>query len=186
VSKIKGWAAEPLLKLGKNGRKDRVETRLDFEGSLNESDLNITGAALRFIRNGFGTAERASFEPWHSFRRKRGATESIFHNNNPRRSITATTFGILRETISRWRDDESPRMAASLAYYTTFAMVPLLILAIAIAGLALGHDAAQGRIVEQIGGVVASKVQPRSKVRSKPRTTIARGGCSPVFSELLL
>jgi membrane protein len=37
--------------------------------------------------------------------------------------------------------DGAPRMAAALSYYTTFSMAPLLILAISIAGLLLGHDA---------------------------------------------
>ena len=48
-------------------------------------------------------------------------------------------------------------MAAALAYYTAFSMAPLLILAIAIAGLVLGRDAAQGKIVEQIGGLVGQQ-----------------------------
>ena len=48
-------------------------------------------------------------------------------------------------------------MSAALAYYTAFSMAPLLILAIAIAGLVLGRDAAQGKIVEQIGGLVGQQ-----------------------------
>jgi membrane protein len=42
-------------------------------------------------------------------------------------------------------------------YHTTFSMAPLLILAISIAGLLLGHDAAQGKIMEEIGGLVGPK-----------------------------
>jgi membrane protein len=48
-------------------------------------------------------------------------------------------------------------MAAALSYYTAFSMAPLLILAISIAGLALGREAAQGKIIEQIGGLVGPK-----------------------------
>jgi membrane protein len=48
-------------------------------------------------------------------------------------------------------------MAAALSYYTTFSLAPLLILAISIAGLLLGHDAAQGKIMDQIGGLVGPK-----------------------------
>src|SRR5580704_13452377 len=48
-------------------------------------------------------------------------------------------------------------MAAALSYYTVFSMAPLLILAISIAGLVLGRDAAQGKIVEQIGGLVGKQ-----------------------------
>jgi membrane protein len=67
------------------------------------------------------------------------------------------TLRLLKETFSRWSADAAPRMAAALAYYTAFSIAPLLILAIAIAGLLLGHEAAQGKIVEQIGGLVGQQ-----------------------------
>jgi len=66
-------------------------------------------------------------------------------------------FGLTKETLRRWTEDAAPRMAAALAYYTAFSMAPLLILAISIAGFALGREAAQGKIVEQIGGLVGGK-----------------------------
>jgi len=59
--------------------------------------------------------------------------------------------------LSRWSGDGAPRMAAALSYYTAFSIAPLLILAISIAGLLLGHDAAQGKIIEEIGGLVGPK-----------------------------
>src|SRR3954452_16361163 len=45
-------------------------------------------------------------------------------------------------------------MGAALAYYTAFSIAPLLIIAIAVAGLFFGRDAAQEAIVGQLGGLV--------------------------------
>ena len=57
----------------------------------------------------------------------------------------------LREIVDEWQRDGALNLGAALAYYTLFAMAPLLVLVIAIAGLAFGRAAAQGEIVSQIG-----------------------------------
>lgn len=62
--------------------------------------------------------------------------------------------GLLRETFAEWNEDKAARLGAALAYYTVFSLAPLLIIATAIAGLAFGQQAAQGRIVGQIQGLV--------------------------------
>ena len=51
-------------------------------------------------------------------------------------------------------DDNVPRLGASLAYYTLFAIAPVLLVAIAIAGLAFGAEAVRGEIVGQIDQLV--------------------------------
>jgi uncharacterized protein DUF748/virulence factor BrkB len=155
TTSIKAWAAEAVVKLGKNKPKDRIATRLDFEGSLDDPELNITDAISIFFRNSFLTAERALLENriWFS-RAGRTADEVEIHTGNEPRSRAALAFALLKETFNRWSEDAAPRMAAALSYYTVFSMAPLLILAISIAGLVLGRDAAQGKIVEQISGLV--------------------------------
>src|SRR5690349_10358041 len=42
---------------------------------------------------------------------------------------------LLKTAATTWKDDRAPKMAAALAYYTAFAVAPLLIIAIAVAGL---------------------------------------------------
>jgi membrane protein len=83
--------------------------------------------------------------------------EVEIHDGTKPRSKAGVVFGLLKEAFSRWSEDSSPRMAAALSYYTVFSMAPLLILAIAVAGLVLGREAAQGKIVEQIGGLVGKQ-----------------------------
>ncbi len=67
-----------------------------------------------------------------------------------------TAVTLVKETFAAWLDHRAPRLSAALAYYTVFSLAPLLIILIAIAGLAFGEAAAQGRIVERIEGVVGA------------------------------
>src|ERR1041384_2476124 len=49
-----------------------------------------------------------------------------------------TIFSLLKTASSEWSKDNVPRMGAALAYYTIFSLAPLLVIAIAVAGLAFG------------------------------------------------
>jgi membrane protein len=80
--------------------------------------------------------------------------------------------GLLKTAYSEWSKDKAPRMGAALAYYTIFSLAPLLIIAVAIAGLAFGMQAAQGEIAGQIQGLVgrdgAKAIQAMIQSAHKP------------------
>jgi membrane protein len=57
-------------------------------------------------------------------------------------------------TFRGWSEDKAPKLAAALAYYSCFALPPLLVIAIWVAGAAFGKDAAMGEVVTQIEGLV--------------------------------
>lgn len=59
--------------------------------------------------------------------------------------------------IKGWSSDDVPRLGASLAYYTLFAISPILIIVIAIAGTVYGPDAVRGQIVGEIGGLIGQQ-----------------------------
>jgi membrane protein len=63
----------------------------------------------------------------------------------------------LKQTASDWLDDKAPRLAASLALYTLLSLAPLLILAVSVAALLFGEDAARGQIAQQLSGVLGDK-----------------------------
>lgn len=65
-------------------------------------------------------------------------------------------FDLIMDTVKEWQDDQASRLAAALSYYTTFSLAPLLILVIAIAGLAGGRDAAQGLVMTQVEDLVGT------------------------------
>ena len=58
-----------------------------------------------------------------------------------------------------WKEDRASRLAAALAYYTIFSLAPLLVIAIAVAGLLWQRDAAQQAVLNQIGGLVGAQGQ---------------------------
>lgn len=61
---------------------------------------------------------------------------------------------LLKEAASQWSEDKAPRMGAALAYYGVFSLAPLLLLAIAVAGLVFGEQAARGEVLGQIQSTV--------------------------------
>jgi len=83
-------------------------------------------------------------------------------------------LGIFKQTISEFIADKVPRLGAALAYYTIFSLAPLLLIVIAIAGLAFGHDAAQGKIFDQLRGALgpntAAGIQDMVKNAAKPKS----------------
>jgi membrane protein len=61
---------------------------------------------------------------------------------------------IIKNAAAWWWNDDIPHLGAAISYYTVFALAPILIVAIGIAGLAFGADAVRGEIVGQIEGLV--------------------------------
>ncbi len=65
-------------------------------------------------------------------------------------------WSVLSDTFSKWNEHKAIRLGAALAYFAIFAIAPVLIIAIAIAGLVYGRAATEGNIVRSISGVVGS------------------------------
>jgi membrane protein len=63
-------------------------------------------------------------------------------------------WDLIRKSVWAWVDDYAPSMGAALAYYTLFSLAPLLIIAIAVAGLVFGQEAARGEIIAQIQNLI--------------------------------
>lgn len=68
----------------------------------------------------------------------------------------ADVWSIAKETAEDWVDDDASRLAASLAFYTLLSLAPLVIIAVAIAGMVLGQEAARGQIAGELGAIVGS------------------------------
>jgi membrane protein len=61
---------------------------------------------------------------------------------------------LAKAAIAAWSEDYAPSMGAALAYYTLFSIAPLLLIAISIAGLVFGEQAARGEIFGELRGLV--------------------------------
>ncbi|HEY4999342.1 MAG TPA: YhjD/YihY/BrkB family envelope integrity protein, partial [Usitatibacter sp.] len=85
-------------------------------------------------------------------------------------------WSLAKESVSRWIDDFAPSMGAALSYYTIFSIAPLLLIVIAIAGLAFGDAAASGALFGQLRGMLgdegAAVAQRLVASAQEPRTSI--------------
>ena len=83
-------------------------------------------------------------------------------------------LNLVKDTFREWREDGANRLAAALAYYTTFSLAPLLVLIIAIAGLAGGREAAQTQTMAQVEDLLGAEgrefVQGMIESASRPST----------------
>lgn len=61
---------------------------------------------------------------------------------------------LVKSTFSAWSEDNVPRLGASLAYYTALSLAPLIVVVLAVAGLAFGQDAVRGQLVWEIQDIV--------------------------------
>jgi membrane protein len=119
------------------------------------------------------------------------------------RTVTAPHIGphlawdLIKETAASWKRDYAPSMGAAIAYYTAFSIAPLLLIAIAVAGLVFGVDAARGEVVTQLQGLMgdsaARAIQGMLQSADKPGhglvstligTALLIIGATTVFAEL--
>ena len=65
-----------------------------------------------------------------------------------------TLWQFAKTVVMQWLEDQPFQLASSLSYYTLFSLAPLLIIAIAVAGLVFGREAAQNQVVETLRGMI--------------------------------
>lgn len=59
-------------------------------------------------------------------------------------------------TARSWHAHNAPQIGAALAFYTTFSMAPILVIAIALAGKVFGADAARSEVGHQLHGMLGA------------------------------
>jgi membrane protein len=64
---------------------------------------------------------------------------------------------LFKSTFNRWNEDNVPKLAAALAYYTAFSVAPILLITIALAGMIFGLDAAQSAVSREISGLIGPR-----------------------------
>jgi membrane protein len=81
-------------------------------------------------------------------------------------------LGLLKAAFRKRSDDKVARLGAALAYYTAFAIAPLILVVVRLAGLVLGEEAARGEVVDELSEVVG----PASAAFIADLVAGARGG----------
>ena len=81
---------------------------------------------------------------------------------------------VFARASSGWVDDNAPRLGAAVAFYTLLSLAPVIVIAVAVAAIFFGQEAAQGRLAWEIQGVagsdVARGVETLIKGAYEPRT----------------
>lgn len=104
---------------------------------------------------------------------------------------------VFRQASSEWINDNAPRLGASVAFYSLLSLAPVIVIAVAVAAVVYGQEAAQGRLAWEIRGVagpdVARTIQEIIRGAHHPRTGVIATllglvtlafGASSIFVEL--
>jgi membrane protein len=80
----------------------------------------------------------------------------------------------LKQTASEWIDHDISSLGAALAFYTLFAIAPLFVIVLGVAGLWFGEEAARRELFSQVSGLVGSAggiaIQSLVSAALKPKT----------------
>ena len=93
---------------------------------------------------------------------------------------------LFRDAFSQWREHNAFQLAAALAYYTIFSFTPLLTIAIAIAAVAFGRDAAQNQIVAGLSDLVGSSSAKAIQATIQAASSEQKGGTAAIIGAAVL
>jgi membrane protein len=68
-----------------------------------------------------------------------------------------TFWALVRKSVSKWNDDPTLRFGAGLAYYTAFAVVPLLFIVVEVATIIVGRGPAESLLLEQVEHLIGDQ-----------------------------
>lgn len=61
-----------------------------------------------------------------------------------------TVYGLVKQAGFQWNEDNAPRFAAAVAFFTIFSIAPLLTIVVAVAGAVFGDAAARTALLQEI------------------------------------
>ncbi len=87
----------------------------------------------------------------------------------------ATQWGLLRDTVQGFIDDNALSRGASIAFYTVTSLAPVLLIVVAIAALAFGQDAANDALAGELSGLVGKESATLLQEAAKSAAAPGRG-----------
>jgi membrane protein len=66
-------------------------------------------------------------------------------------------WGLVRASVAAWGEDYASSIGAALAFYTVFSLAPVLLIAVAVAGLVFDTHAAQQAVALELSGLMGSE-----------------------------
>jgi membrane protein len=86
-----------------------------------------------------------------------GKTTSWLATNFSHKQNMKNLWILIKRSFQEWSAAGAPRLAAALSYYAVFSLVPLLVIAIGIAGLFFQQEQVQAQVAGQISAVVGAE-----------------------------
>lgn len=71
-------------------------------------------------------------------------------SRSPAVNVLRQAWELIYATIQGWQEAKAPRLGAALAFYTIFSIAPLLVIAVGVASLMFGREAAEGQLASQL------------------------------------
>jgi membrane protein len=102
------------------------------------------------------------------------------------KSRLSFVFGLLKRVVEEWNADNAMSWSASVAFYTSLSLAPLLILMVAIAGFVYGQNAAQGELLSGLRNVVSPDISPAIQILLTRPHAPSTGLIAVVFGGLIL
>lgn len=115
------------------------------------------------------------------------------------RATLSRTWKMFADAGELWLERKAFLHAGSLAFYTLFSLAPIVIIAVAVAGIIFGEDAARGQIVTQLqevigreGALAVQDAVARSRVEAAGLVPTIAGvialvvGATTVFAQMQL
>lgn len=96
--------------------------------------------------------------------------------------LAVEIFEVARGAARGWMEDRAASMGAAIAYYTVFSIAPILLLVIAIAGLAFGDQAAAGALVDNLSDLIGAEGAQALQALIKQAAVGAAGPIATVVS----
>ena len=59
-------------------------------------------------------------------------------------------WGLMKSTATEWSEDQAPMLGAALAFYSVLSIAPLLLIAVAVASVVYGEQAASGELADKL------------------------------------
>lgn len=93
---------------------------------------------------------------------------------------------ILKDTVRGFLDDDAPRLAAALAYYTVFSLPPILILILLLTGVFADPDTIEDRLLGQVEDVLGDDGAQQVQTMIRQAADFGGGFLTTVLSLLAL
>lgn len=111
--------------------------------------------------------------------------ESFFSGWVPKVTL-ADLRDLVKDTVTGWIEDNAPRLGAALAFYTLLSIAPTIIVVIAVAGMAFGQKAAEGRLIWEMQDLIGYQGALAIQGLLKSAHTSQSGGLATILGLVTL